>query len=233
MRKRLVCIALMLVMVCMVGGEDTVSAELVTGVQIGYGSTTYSKVLGEDGIKATEWLSNVGVEYTNKELLLTGSYQGALGLQDVNIGRHLAQVGANYRFLEDGPLKVYGGLGYQLLSTRFNLPEYEDGEKFSLTGHGFSAQAVVGIDIIPEFRASATLSLAPWMNWAYSSGGNSTSNINSSSAFNSKLDLVYDFSEEFGVQLSVSGGTYSVPEFTKGETRASYSAINLGVTRNF
>ena len=236
MRKRLITITLMLTSLALVAG--TASAELLAGVQAGYGSTNYGKILGLNGLKGTEWLANIWVDYQHEDLLFNGSYQGALGLRDTDIGRHLAQVGANYRFFEDGPLQVYGGLGYHLISTRFEVPGYVDGDKFTLTGHGFSGQAVVDIEISPEFRTSATLALTPWVNWSFSHKGVTDSNIDSHSSFTAKLDLFYDFSEEFGLHLGISGGNYKVPEFStkdgkQGETQATYSAINLGITRSF
>lgn len=235
MRKGFLLIGLLVVICSLLGAPSHASAELLAGVQVGYGSTNYGKILDQSGLRATEWLSNLSVDWRHDDLLFTGSYQGALALKDTDISRHQAQVGVSYRFLQDGPLQIYGGLGYQLLTSSFKLDNYAGGEKFSLTGHGFAGQAVVDIEIAPELRANATLALVPWGNWSHSQAKHTVGSDYSGSIFTGKLNLLYDFSEEFGLQLSITGGSFQTPEFDndKGKTSATFSAINLGVTRQF
>lgn len=235
LKKHLGFTSLVLLVICtLLILPSTASAELLAGVQVGYGFTSYSKALGTKLDQNSEWTSGVWAKYRHEDLLFTGLYQGGLGLKGVNMGRHLAQIGANYRFLKEDLLQVYGGLGYQMTSTRFETPKVEGGKPSTLTGHGFAGQVVVDIAINEKIRTMATITGNPWLKWAFNQGGNTTSNIDSGSSFTYMLDILYDFSADFGLHLGLSGGSLRVPSFAgKGETKGSYSGINLGVTRRF
>lgn len=208
---------------------NTASAELTAGVQVGYGNTSHSKVLGEEGLKNTEWSSGLWANYDHEDLLFTGFYQGSLGL-GVNIGRHLAQVGANYRFFQEESLQVYGGLGYQFISTRFETGEINAGKPFTLTGHGFVGQLVVDIAISEQVHTRTTVIGNPWLRWSYNEGGVTNSNIDPGPSFAYKVDLAYKFSSDFDLHLALLGGSYKA---AGGETRGSAASVNVGVIRRF
>ena len=239
MHKRFLVHALpILILCCFLLVPHSAFAQLLAGVHLGYGRTSYDQVLGEKNLTNTEWSSGVWANYRHEDLLFTGFYQGSLGLQEFNASRHLAHIGANYRFLEEDMLQVYGGLGYQLVSTRFSTPQVDSGKRNTLTGHGFSGQVVVDIAITDEFRSRATVIANPWTKWAHAADGVTDTNIDSGHAFVYKLELYYDFSTDFGAHLSVLGNTYQVPGFSRGnmeigETKSSAVSINLGVTRHF
>lgn len=240
MRNRFVLLAMiLLVTFSLVTTVDTASAQLLAGVNLGYGTTNFSELYGDDGPTYTQWSAGVWADFRYDDLLFTGLYQSSLAIpNDVDIGRHLAQVGANYRFFEDGPLRVYGGLGYQLVSTRFKTEQVEEGDESRLLGHGFAGQVVVDIAITEDISTTATITGNPWMNWSHKQEGTTTESLQSGSSFTAKLDVVYDFSEEFGVHLGAIGGTYGVPEFKvdetkKGKTSSVYASVNLGVTHRF
>ena len=239
MRKGFLVHALpMLILCCLVPLPHTASAQLLAGVHVGYGRTNYSQVLGEKNLTNTEWSSGVWANYRHEDLLFTGFYHGSLGLQDFKSSRHLAHIGASYRFLEEDMLQVYGGLGYQLLSTRFDTPQVDKGNVNTFTGHGFTGQVVVDIAITEELRTMATVVANPWVKWAHQTNNITDGNIDSGHAFLYKLELFYDFSTDFGAHLSVLGNTYRVPSFSRdtgdiGETKSSSVSVNLGVTRHF
>jgi hypothetical protein len=211
---------------------------MIAGVHLGYGRTNYSQVLGDKNVSSTEWSSGLWASYNHEDLLFTGVYQASLGLKEFDASRHLGHVGVSYRFLEEDMLTVYGGLGYQLVSARFETPQVDAGQRHSLTGHGFAGQVVVDIAITDEFRTTAMVAANPWTRWSHTFNKNTDSNIDSGNAFIYRLELNYDFSTEFGAHLSVLGNTYSVPAFSRnqetiGETKSSSASINLGVTRHF
>jgi hypothetical protein len=235
MRKSNSAIALPLLILCLVLLlSQGASAQLQAGVHLGYGRNSYSSILGEKNVAHTEWSSGVWADYYHEDLLLTGFYQGSLGLKDFKSSRHLGHIGAAYRFLEDDMLQVYGGLGYQLLSTGLNAPQIDEGKVNTFTGHGFSGQVVVGIDISDEFRTIAMVAASPWARWSHQADNVTDANIKAGHSFLYKLELYYDFSEEFGAHFSILGNTYRVPEFKEiSETRSSSVSFNLGVTRHF
>ncbi len=233
MRKRIVRGLPVLILCCLllIAYSQSASAELLAGVQLGYGQTQYAKFLGENGESHTEWSSSLWARYPYEDLLFTASYQGSLGLQGFSSSRHLAHAGLSYLFLEEDILKVYGGLGYNLVSA--GIPT-DDDKKHTFTGHGFTGQAVLDIAITDELWTSATVIAAPWAKWSHNVAETTNHNIDSSSAFAYKLELFYDFSEEFGAHLSLLGSTYKVPAYDDvGETRSSSVSINLGVTKHF
>ena len=235
MQKKFLLPALpMIILCCLLLLPQAASAELTAGVNLGYGRTNYPQLLGEKNISNSEWSSGLWARYHHDDLLFTGLYQTSLGLQGFSGSRHLGHVGVSYRFLEEDVLTVYGGLGYQLVSNRFELPAV-DNDRHRLTGHGFAGQVVVDIALTEEFRTTAMIMANLWTKWGHTSGGTTDSNIDSGNAFIYKLELVYDFSEEFGAQFSVLGNTYSVPAFAPydGQTKSSSTSINLGVTRRF
>ncbi len=238
MRRRLLLSALPLLLCLLLVLPQAVSAEVLAGVHLGYGRTNYSQVLGHKDLSNSEWSAGIWANYHHEELLFTALYHGSLGLQDFGANRHLAHVGANYRFLVEDILQVYGGLGYHLVSTRFETPEIDSGERHVLTGHGFTGQVVVDIALSEEFKTSATVVANPWAKWSHQADKVTDANIDSAPAFVYKIELNYDVSEDFGAHLSLLGNTYKVPAFTRssgsiGETKSSSVSINLGVTRKF
>lgn len=239
MHRRFLVHALpLLILCCFLLLPQSASAQLQAGVHLGYGRTNHGQVLGEKNLTNTEWSSGVWADYRHEELLFAGFYQGSLGLKDFNSSRHLAHIGVSYRFLEEDMLQVYGGLGYQLVSTRFSTPEVNSGNRNTLTGHGFAGQVVVDIAVTDEFRTSATVIANPWAKWSHTADGVTDTNIDSGHAFVYKLELYYDVTAEFGAHLSIVGNTYQVPKFVRdneevGETKSSAVSINLGVTRHF
>jgi hypothetical protein len=239
MRERFLLHALpILILCCLLLVPHAASAELLAGVHLGYGRTNYSQVLGHKNITNSEWSSGLWASYDQEDLLFTGVYQASLGLQDFAASRHLAHVGVSYRFLEEDLLTVYGGLGYQLVSTRLETPQVDAGQLHSFTGHGFAGQVVVDIAITEDFRTTALVAANPWTSWSHTSNKVTDANIDSGNAFIYRLGLNYDFSEDLGAQLSVLGNTYSIPTFSRNdlpleETRSSSVSVNLGVTRRF
>lgn len=230
MRQRFTVTLSMLLIICLLSAAQAAAADLQAGVQLSYGSTNFSKLLGTDTLKAAQLLSNVWARYDHEDLRFTGLYQGSTGLGSKAMGRHLGQVAANYRFLKEGPMQIYGGIGYHFLSTSV----HDQNRSFSLTGHGFAGQVVVDIELAPQFSATAALTTSPWVKWSYSSGGQQDNDIATRSSFNAKIDFVYDSSEQLSVQVGLLGGTFRVPSFSdKGETQASFTAINAGITQRF
>ena len=222
-----------LVLCCLLLIPHSASAELLAGVHLGYGRTTYSQVLGGKGLKNSEWSAGIWANYHHEELLFTGLYHGSLGLEGAEISRHLAHVGANYRFLEQDALQVYGGLGYQLVSTRFQTPEIHSGDRNTLTGHGFAGQVVVDIGITEEVHTSAMVMASPWATWSHGTDTSTDHDIGSGSAFLYRLEVSYEFSTDFGAHLSLVGNNFSIQGDSSINTRSNSASINLGVTRRF
>lgn len=239
MRKRFLVHGLpILILCCLLLIPHTVSAELIAGVHLGYGRTNYPQVLGQNNVTNAEWSNGLWASYNHEDLLFTGVYQASLGLQDFDSSRHLAHLGVSYRLLVEDMLSVYGGLGYQLVSTRLETLQVDSGERHSLTGHGFAGQVVVDIALSDQLRTTAMVAANPWTQWSHTSSNISNANIESGNAFIYRLGLDYDFSEEFGAHVSVLGNTYSVPAFshndeTIGRTKSSSASVNLGITRRF
>lgn len=239
MRKSFLLTSLsIMVFVSVLSLAPTASAELVAGVQLGYGSTTYSEILGGNLDRTTEWSDHIWAHLTHEDLLFTALYQGAHSFQGKGLNRTLAQVGANYLFLGEEALKVYGGLGYQFLNTRVENSEVEGGAKSAFIGHGFVGQVVLNIPISEVIRTTATVTGNPWMKWSFSKNSVTNSDIKFAPSFVYQLDLSYDFSEDLGAHLSLLGGSFSVPAFNhlneaKGATKGSFTGINLGVTHRF
>lgn len=235
MRRRLLVHALPIFILCwLLLIPQVASAELLAGAHLGYGRTTYSQVLGEKSVQNTEWSSGIWANYSQADLLFTGLYQGSLGLQEFKASRHLAHAGASYLFLAEDALQVYGGLGYQLVSTRFETPQVDSGERNTLTGHGFAGQVVVNIALNDQFRTAATIIASPWANWSHNVTNNTRHAIGSGSSFVYKLELFYDFSSDFGAQLSLLGNNYRVDDDGgTADTKSSSASINLGATLRF
>ncbi len=235
MRKRFIVSSLpLIILCCFLLVPNVASAELLAGVHLGYGRTNYSQVLGDNKVSNTEWSSGVWANYRHEDLFFEGFYQGSLGIQDFKVSRHLGHVGVSYLFFEEDVLQVFGGLGYQLISTRFDTPQVDGGNTNTLTGHGFAGQVVVDIAISEEFRTTATVAGNPWAKWSRSSGNTTVASDESGQAFIYKVELFYDFSDDFGAHLSLLGNNYRVPSFgTVGATRSTSTSINLGVTRSF
>jgi hypothetical protein len=218
--------------------SPTASAELTAGVQLGYGATTYSEILGDKSLKATEWSDRLWVNLAKDDLLFTLLYQGAHSLKGQGVNRTVAQVGANYLFLNEAALQVYGGLGYQFLNARVENANVEDAQKSTFTGHGFVGQVVLAIPVSEQVRTTATITGNPWMKWSFNQGDVTDHNLKMAPSFVYQLDLTYDFSEDLGAHLGLLGGSFKVPEFTfsgkaKGATKASFTGISLGVTHRF
>jgi hypothetical protein len=233
MRKKKVHGLPVLVLCCILIAALTqsASAELLAGVQLGYGQARYSQILGEKGTSSTEWSSSLWARYPYEDVLISALYQGSLGLQGFSSSRHLAHAGVSYLFLEEDMLKVYGGIGYNLVSAK--LPVTGD-EHNTFTGHGFTGQVVMDIEITDELWTSATVIANPWAKWSHTLPGPTKHVDASGSAFAYKLELNYDFSEEFSAHLSLLGNTFSVPKYEDtGQTKGSSVSINLGVTREF
>ena len=115
------------------------AAQIEAGIQLSYGRTTYDQILGvKDAVRASQLMNNVWARYDWEDLRFTGVYQGTFGLGTSDIGRHLGQVAANYRFLEEGPMQVYAGLGYHFITNRFKAGLGNQPTSFNLTGHGFA-----------------------------------------------------------------------------------------------
>ncbi|WP_461366077.1 hypothetical protein [Candidatus Darwinibacter acetoxidans] len=237
MRRGFSLISLAIVLICLVSATPTASAQLLAGVQLSYGRANFEEVLGEEGAKTSQLLNTVWAHYDYEDLRFTGIYQGSLGLGGTSIGRHLGQVAANYRVLEEGPMQIYAGLGYHFTSTRFAKEMGGQENPFTLTGHGFAGQVVIDIEITEELRTSTTLTASPWVNWSFSSAG-TTRSIDASGSFNAKLDLVYDYSDQLSVQIGLLGGSYKVLGFTHndnelGETRGVFAGFSAGITQRF
>jgi len=215
----------------------TIFAEVVAGVQLGYGSTTYSKILGTEELKATEWTDRIWIQATHEDLLFTGLYQGAHSFKGQGLDRTLAQVGANYLFFNQDALQVYGGLGYQFLNTRIENSKVESGKKSTFSGHGFVGQAIVAIPVSDEIRTAVTITGNPWSKWSFKQGTTTEAGIVGPS-FVYQLDVTWDFSEDLGAHLGLLGGSFSIPSFTYGTdtkqaTQGSFTGISLGVTHRF
>lgn len=222
-------------------------------IQLTYGGTNYSSLL-EGGIKAqvSEWSGMALGTYTYNDLLFTALYQNAnrinmqvVGANEANQsqhGRSLVNVGAHYRFLEEKPMTIYGGLGYELLWLNLKHQGIRDNRPLSLFGHGFSGQAVVKFELTEKFTADATLTAAPWLKWEYTEQSHPEKPIGGS-AYNYQLGLAYDLSEEYAVRLGVFGGSYGVDKFKfrttdsvtidLEATKAGYSGVSVGVTWHF
>lgn len=216
------------------GLSGPAQAELVVGAQLGYGSMSYSKVLGFPSSKTGEWSGLLSANFEYEDLLFTGLYQYARGAEESKNSRNLAQVSANYRFLEQDILRVYGGVGYQFLDNRLKHPDLEGGERVGLTGHGFAAQAVVGIQINEQLRTAAVITGNPWLEWSFSTKDDIKLNVARGASFTYQLDLTYSFSQDLGLHLGLAGGNLKIPAFSDyGETKATYGGICLGVTKAF
>ncbi len=155
----------------LLGSAQPVYAQLTAGAQLGYGSASYGQVLGGELEDIKEWSGRFSAAYVYEDLFFTGLYQYAHALQETNITRNLGLVGANYLFLDQEILRVYGGLGYQYLYNRFNHPPaVEGGVPTALSGRGFVGQAVVRIEIDPSIHTTATVSGSPWLKWTFHQG---------------------------------------------------------------
>lgn len=234
MRKYLV-FSLLLISIFSVA--NPVHAQLNVKTQLGYG-TNHSSILGEKINQIPEWSTLVGGSYAYEDLLFTGMYHGAHGLKEGRLGRSTAQLSADYLAVNEEALRVYGGLGYQLLGIRIQHPDIEDNENLKFSGSGFVGQAVVKIDIAEHFKAQATITGTPWFKWSYTQDGYTTTNIDKGRSFNYQVDLVYDFNPEYGIQLGLMGGSYGIPKFEFKEnlveqTSASFTGINAGVVWRF
>lgn len=214
------------------------AAQIEAGIQLSYGRTTYDQILGvKDAVRASQFMNNVWARYDWEDLRFTGVYQGTFGLGTSDIGRHLGQVAANYRFLEEGPMQVYAGLGYHFITNRFKAGLGNQPTSFNLTGHGFAGQVLVDIELNSKLHTTAAVTAAPWVSWSFSDG-KTTSKAGSRASFNAKLDVTYSFSDTLSVQVGLVGGSYSVPEFkhegkTLGVTHGTFAGISAGVTQRF
>lgn len=237
-KHRLASVLSLLIMFCLLLTPQIATAQLLAGVELGYGKTSYSTILDTKNITTSEWSAGIWANYTHEDLLFAGLYQGSLGVQDFQSNRSLAHIGANYLFLEEDLLRIYGGLGYQLVSTRLNTPEIDSGNINTFTGHGFTGQVVVDIAITDDLKTSATLVAVPWTKWSHNVDKITTADIDSGHTFIYKLEIGYDFSTDFGVQVSILGNSYKVPDFTRNQTevggaKSSSTSVNLGLTRHF
>lgn len=239
MQRRIFILSLVLVFTASLLLPVMVSAEVSAGIQVGYGNQSYGSVLGSKVEKNSEWTATLWGNIKHEDLLFTGLYQGGLGLKGVKINRNVAQVAANYRILDEDIFQIYGGLAYQYLNNSFENEQIEGKVPSSLTGHGFAGQVIVDFAITEEIQATANITGSPWNKWSFSQSGITDKNLPSGSIFSYKFDVVYEFDNRLGVQLGISGGSYSAPAFSnksfpdKGKTSASYRGISLGVTQRF
>jgi len=222
-----------LILGCLLLISQTASAELLAGVDLGYGRTSYAQVLGGGKLNNSEWSAGIWARYDYEDLLFTGLYHGSLGLRGVNTSRHLAHVGANYRFLEEDALQVFGGLGYSLVSIRFETPEVDSGQLNTLTGHGFTGQVVVDIAISDQVRTTATVAASPWARWSHRTEASTNHDVGSGSTFFYRLEVSYHLSDDFGAELSLLGNNFGVKGDAPVGTKGSSASVNLGVTRRF
>lgn len=234
MRKGLVFSLLLISLLCM---ADPVSAQLNVRTQLGYGISN-SSILGTEIDQVAEWSTLVTTTYSYEDLLFGAMYHGAHGLKESRLGRSTMQLSANYQAVNEEALRVYGGLGYQLLGVRIKHPDVENNDNLKFSGRGFVGQAVVEIDIAENFRAQATITGTPWFKWDYSQGGITDSNIDKGSSFNYQVDMAYDFNPEYGIQLGLMGGSYGIPKFEfqhnpMEQTNGSFTGISAGVVWRF
>lgn len=216
--------------------------------QLTYGGTNYSYLLKEEQSgNTTEWSIMALGTYTYQDLLFNVSYQHGKEL-NMKVGpdadetaqhqRSHLQLGANYHFLEETGMDVYGGLGYSLMWLNMQHPEIRNGNAVSFAGHGFAAQAVVQFELADKFTADAFLTAAPWFKWRYTEASNSTEQIGGS-VYNYQLGLEYEVAPEYSVRLGIFGGSYRIDDFTFlqtekiGPTRAGNSGVTVGVTWHF
>ena len=209
------------------------AAELVGRAQVGYGTATYD-ILGSGKLETQDVSGRLSFYYPYEDLLFTGLFQYSRSLKDMNISRNLGQVAANYLFLEQDILRVYGGLGYQFLYNRFENANINGGKATALSGRNFVGQAVIQIDLVEGFQAAATVTGSPWINWTIHQDNTTDSNVDSGISFLYQVDLSYDLKDDLGVQLGISGTTFSVPNYKgMGTSSAGSTEVHLGVTKKF
>ncbi|MFY9522193.1 MAG: hypothetical protein WBI73_10380 [Limnochordia bacterium] len=238
MRRGFILITLSVLLICLLAGTQSAAAQLLAGVQLSYGWANYADILGKPSARASQLLTSVWGQYDHEDLRFTGSYLGSLSLGGKSVSQNLGQLAANYRLLEEGPMQIYVGLGYHLLSTRFDGELGGQSGDFTLTGHGFAGQVVLDIELAPKVRSSAVLTATPWVNWSYTSAKKTTADILASTSFNARLDVTYDFSEELSIQVGLVGGSFKVPGFKHeglefGPTREAFTGISAGITQRF
>lgn len=233
MNRFLKLAVLIVLTISLFGLAHPASAELTGRVQLGYGNASY-EIFGGEAFEAQDWSGRFSASYTFEDLLFTGLFQYSRSLKETNISRNVGQAAANYLFLEQEILRVYGGLGYQFTYNSFEHPAIADGAATAISGRNFVGQAVVQIAIDEKFHTTATVTGSPWLKWTFHQGGLTNSNIDQGPSFTYQLDLSYDFSDDLGVQLGLLGGTFKVPAFADHEvSKAGYAGIHLGVTKTF
>lgn len=223
--------------------------------QLTYGGTNYSDLLKEDQSgNTTEWSIMALGTYTYQDLLFNVSYQHGKEL-NMKVGpdddatayqhqRSHLQLGANYHFLEETGMDVYGGLGYSLMWLNMQHPKIRVGNAVSFAGHGFAAQAVVQFELADKFTADAFLTAAPWFVWRYTEASKENATTDSTeqiggSVYNYQLGLEYEVAPEYSVRLGIFGGSYRIDDFKFlqtqeiGPTRAGNSGVTVGVTWHF
>lgn len=239
MRKLFMLFSVFLTVLALLSLPQGAAAQLAAGVQLSYGWTNFSSILSNDeGAESSGVLNGVWAHYDHDDLRFTGAYQGTFGFGNDAIRRHLGQIAASYRVLEEGPMQVFAGLGYHFITTNFKGSLGNQPKDFSLSGHGFAGQVNVDIELTPQLRASAVLTASPWVKWSFNLDKDAT--IDTRSSFNAKLDLTYQLSDQLSVQVGLLGGGYRVPKFTSssgdetlGTTKGSFSALSVGVTQRF
>lgn len=120
MRRGFILITVSVLLICLLAGTQSAAAQLLAGVQLSYGWANYADILGKGSARASQLLTSVWGQYDHEDLRFTGSYLGSLSLGGKSVSQNLGQLAANYRLLEEGPMQIYVGLGYHLLSTRFD-----------------------------------------------------------------------------------------------------------------
>lgn len=235
------------------------SAQIDVKTQLGYGGTSYGKILDAKNAKTTEWSAVALGTYAHDDLLFSASFTSSNSLnvsvtadgeeepqENSQKGIHRRsnlQFGANYLFLKDTGLKLYGGLGYSMTWVTLKDQDLRDNTQLSLGGKGFAGQAIAQFTLGDKFTADAYLSAAPWYSWEYTEKDDSRKNIGGSH-YHYQLGFEYLFAEDYSIRLGMQGGAYSLDKFRFSssepeetielpETSSSYSGVIVGVTWHF
>lgn len=219
-RRRFLLLGLFLVFLG--GWGSLASAQFKLSAQLGYDSISYREYTN-GGSSTTElkgWSTRLKGSYGREDLLFTGLYQGSRSLNEQRLKQNWGQISANYLIFQEDLLRVYGGLGFQFFQAE-GPPLAGD-----LKGSGFVGQMIMALDLSPELEASVALSGTPWSRWQVGEG----QSAGGGSSFHYHLDLSYDFKEEYGLQLGLTGANQKVDQ---PRVSLANTGINLGVVWRF